>query len=108
MDIKKREIRLYCNSLAVVPYFERIVLVNHHDISLRIYADGREECIVNNYVYASDTGNSGSVNASEAFEELTGCWPADWDRVYRRLWWRDFMNASSMWYGVWYGVWPVN
>lgn len=98
MNVTKREIRLHCDAVAAVPFFERIILVNQHDISLRTYADGREECIVNGLVYASDTLD---------MIQLTGLWVAEWDRAYRRLWWSQYMDNRAMWYGIWWCQWPA-
>lgn len=112
MNVTKREIRLHCDAVAAVPFFERIILVNQHDISLRTYADGREECIVNGLVYAADTldmiqADMGSANASKAFHQLTGLWVAEWDRAYRRLWWSQYMDGTAAWYGIWWCQWPA-
>jgi hypothetical protein len=103
MQVNTRWIQLSGNHTVDNPYFSRCVFLNQHCIELREYASGAEECLVNDTVYAADTvemirADGCSVKASEAFAELTGFWPADWDRTYRRKYWSEWMDVRKTWW----------
>lgn len=103
MNIQRRTIQLYADHCAEDPYFVRIVRVNDHTIELVVYASGREECRINGATIATDTVEMIRINAAtscaaEAFEQLSGFWPADWDRVYRRLYWHGWMDSTRTWW----------
>lgn len=112
MNIKNRSLHIYGDygdSSVSDPSFDRCVVVNSHSIALRTYASGREECLVNGTVYAADSvemirADLGSAVASEAFEVLTGFWPRDFDRAYRRMYWigcprgSGWMDSTRTWF----------
>ena len=104
MLVSSRRLVLWGDHTARNPWFSRVVCLNEkHTIELREYANGVEECLVNGTVYARDTlanimEDSGTANAIEAFEELTGFWPRDWDRMYRRMYWSEWMDSRADWW----------
>lgn|SRR5574341_280172 len=103
MQIHRRQVRMYGDHTVDDPFFERIVVVNDHFITHRQYASGREECVLNGTVVAADSIDDlnrdlGSCKALEMFEDLTGLGAAEWDRLYRRLYWSNWRSTRYHWW----------
>jgi hypothetical protein len=102
MEIQNRSLQLCGDHTVADPWFSRVVYVNQHCIELVEFDSMREECRVNGALYTCDSVediaiDTGSCKASEAFEQLTGMWPRDWDRMYRRLYWSAWMCSTCQW-----------
>lgn len=103
MQVHRRQVRLYGDHTVDDPFFERIVVLNEHFIGFREYASGREECTLNRTVIAADSiddlnRNLSSSKALEMFDDLTGMNTKEWDRLYRRMWWRDWQSTRLHWW----------
>jgi hypothetical protein len=103
MQIYRRQVRLYGDHTLDDPFFERIVMLNDHYIGYRMYASGREECVLNGTVIAADSIDDlnrdlGSTKALQMFDDLTGCNAAEWDRLYRRMYWSDWQSTRYRWW----------
>ena len=103
MQIKERRLMLLGDHSVANPWFSRVVFVNGHQVELREYANGIEECRVNGAVYARDSladikADTSTAKAPLAFEELTGFYRTDWDRAYRRMYWSAWMDTRKTWW----------
>jgi hypothetical protein len=85
------------------PCLARIVYVNHHVVEYRCFRDRAEEELVLNgtviarYTAAQLDAGDDSRACSEGFEQLTGLWPHQWDRVYRQLCWPAYQGEDWYW-----------